>query len=145
MPMRTLLCLQDQAPFIAPKADVCDLAFLAEILEDYDAPPLPEDFAAFLEQANGFIWNGIEIFGSDHIVLERDRSVVPALTEINESYHTDFDQMQGRLVIGRSEDDLYVYDEEETLYLILDRQGFEIIFRFTAFADLLRHIIDERK
>lgn len=145
MPMRTLLCLQDRAPFIAPRADSYELAFLDEVLEDFDSPALPGDFAAFLAEANGFVWNGIEIFGSEHIVLAHDRSVVPALTEINETYHAEFDQMRGRLLIGRSEDDLYVYDEAATLYLILDRKGFEEVARFAAFAELLRHVVDERK
>ncbi len=145
MPMRTLLCLQDRMPFIAPRADPDVLNVIDDILEDLDSPCLPGDFAAFLQEANGFVWNGIEIFGSEHILLERDRSLIPALPEINESYHAEFDQMQGRLVIGRSEDDLYVYDDGEGLCLILDRQGFEEIARFAAFAELLRHVVDERK
>lgn len=145
MPMRTLLCLEDQAPFMAPRAEADALAALADALEDLDAPALPGDFAHFLTEANGFVWHGIEIFGSEHIVLERDHSVVPALSEINDSYHAKFDEMRGRLLIGRSEDDIYVFDETADAYLILDRKGFEEIRRFDAFADLLRHIVAERK
>ncbi len=143
--MRTLLCLDDKAPFVAPGADAEALARIAETLDDIEAPPLPGDFAEFLAQANGFVWNGIEIFGSERIVLDRDHSVVPALPEINDSYHAKFDQMQCRLVVGRSEDDLYVFDLCADAYLILDRHGFEEVTRFSAFADLLRHIVAERK
>jgi hypothetical protein len=145
MPMRTLLCLPERTPFIAPRASPDELEFIDELLEDMDVPNLPGDFAAFLQEANGFVWNGIEIFGAEHVLLDRDRTAVPALTEINESYHAEFDEMDGRLVIGRSEDDLYVFDDGEGLYLILDRQGFEEIARFAAFAELLRHVVDERK
>ncbi len=145
MPMRTLLCLQDQAPFVAPRAEPDALARIAEALEDLDAPALPGDFAQFLAEANGFVWNGIEIFGSERIVLERDHSLVPALAEINDSYHAKFDQMRCRLVIGRAEDDLYVFDDSADAYLILDRRGFEEVARFATFAELLRHIVAERK
>lgn len=145
MPMRTLLCLQDQAPFVAPRAESDALAAVADALDDIDAPPLPGDFVHFLSAANGFVWNGIEIFGTEHIVLERDHSVVPALIEINDSYQGKFDEMIGRLLIGRSAEDLYVFDEAADAYLILDRKGFERIASFDTFADLLRHIVAERK
>jgi hypothetical protein len=145
MPMRTLLCLQDENPFIAPQATPDELDYVDELLEDMDVPGLPGDFADFLQQANGFVWNGIEIFGAEHVVLDRVRTAVPALTEINESYHAEYDQMRARLVVGRSEDDLYVFDDTAGVYLILDRQGFEEVARFVAFADLLRHVVEERK
>jgi hypothetical protein len=145
MPMRTLLCLQDRAPFVAPRAEPDALARIAEALDDLDAPALPGDFAQFLAEANGFVWNGIEIFGSERIVLDRDHSVVPALAEINDSYHAKFDEMRSRLVIGRAEDDLYVFDDCADAYLILDRRGFEEAARFPTFAELLRHIVAERK
>jgi hypothetical protein len=53
--------------------------------------------------------------------------------------------MIGRLLIGRSAEDLYVFDEAADAYLILDRKGFERIASFDTFADLLRHIVAERK
>ncbi len=146
MPIHNLLlCLQDQDPFLAPGAHPDALTEIAEALEDMDAPALPKDFALFLRETNGFIWNGIQIFGTIEIIIEKPRTIVPALPTINDSYASSLSEMQNRLLLGRSEDDLYVYDAKLAEYWILDRHGLEAIDSFPCFLDLLRQVIEERR
>jgi len=146
MPIRNLLlCLEDKAPYLAPAATIAALQELQDTLEDMDAPKLPTDYYDFLLQNNGFIWHGVEIFGTAAISLETRHSIVPALHEIHDSYASSLSEMQNRLLIGRSEDDLYVYDHPSNAYWILDRHGLEEVSTFVSFLDLMRQIIEERQ
>jgi hypothetical protein len=146
MPIRSLLlCLQDKDPFLAPGAPPDALIEIAEALEDMDAPALPADFALFLRETNGFVWNGIQIFGAVEIIIEKPRAIVPALPAVNDSYASSLSEMRDRLLLGRSEDDLYVYDSRASEYWILDRHGLEAVDRFPSFLDLLRQVIEERR
>ena len=145
MPIRSLLlCLQDQDPFLAPRASQEALTEVAEALEDIDAPHLPLDFQAFLKETNGFVWHGLQIFGTTGIAIDHPKTIVPALPDINESYRSSLSEMENRLLLGRSEDDLYIFDAEKSSYWILDRHGLEFIEGFSCFLDLLRQAIEER-
>ena len=146
MPIRNLLlCLENHQPYLAPGASPAAMAELIEILEDLDAPPLPHDYSAFLLQTNGFVWRGIEIFGTTGISIESKHGVVPALHEIQDSYASKFAEMQGRLLIGRSDEDIYVYDHPTEAYWILDRHGLEAVDTFQTFLDLMRQVIEEHQ
>jgi len=121
------------------------MAGLIDALEDLDAPPLPTDYHAFLLQTNGFVWRGIEVFGTSAISIESNHSIVPALAEIQDSYASKFAEMHERLLIGRSEADIYVYDQPTNAYWILDRHGLEAVESFESFLDLMRQLIDEHQ
>lgn len=143
--MRTLLCLpdQDRAAFVAPGAEAEAIGRLSDDLDDLDAPGLPGDFLEFLARSDGLLWREVEICGTGRIVRERTGHVVPALAEINAAY-AEIPGMAGRLVVGRSATELYVYDQGRGRYLVLDRRVLAEKRGFSSFAKLLESVVRER-
>ncbi|MCR5734152.1 MAG: YrhA family protein [Lachnospiraceae bacterium] len=97
---------------------------------------IPPDYIEFLEVADGVAWNGFEFFGVFRVTVKKSGYVLPDLISMNQKIREDKFGMDNRLYLGRFDDDIYVYDRSEDMYLTLDNLTLTLIDSFETFEDM---------
>lgn len=77
---------------------------------------LPKEYARFLKKTNGYAWNGFEFFGTDEARREAESYVLRDIVWFNEYIGARKDLADGCLVLGRFDEDIYLYDGNEKKY-----------------------------
>lgn len=103
---------------------------LAELL------PLPQGYVAFLQKHDGFAWNGIEFYGTQE---QPDADSDYFLIDIVRA-NTDFADYETGLAhcvfLGRSDEDIFVYNTRNRRYEVLDRTGRDVMEDYASFEEL---------
>ena len=104
---------------------------------------IPDEYAEFLSQTNGLVWNGLVIYASDRtpIVGYSDR-FIEGFIDGNLGYR-DFEPMKDYLVFADDGTSLYVYDIGEAAHRIILRVGLSIMESFTSFEILIAKALEE--
>ncbi len=119
----------------------CDEAILNELsamlIESGHA--WSEDLSRFYQISNGFFFNGIYIFsmGKD------DAHPVPNLLTQNVQWNIS-ERLPGRVLFGRSDEEVYVFNQPENKYQILDFTGWDEYYAFDSLAGLFEFVLNER-
>lgn len=87
--------------------------------------PLPPAYEEFLARVDGLEHNGLLVYGAARFV------------EANLAWRKD-EYTQRLLVFAESPSHLYVFDQDERRYQMLDRQRLGVLRSFAAFQMLLR-------
>ena len=103
---------------------------------------LPEDFRRFLQETDGLIWNGIEIFGTREIYRDESDYTFPSMIGVNAAL-AESPGLVDVLVIGRSDDDIYCWSRPAGEYQIRDRTDGAVLERFPSLVALITHLIRE--
>ncbi|MBO4914419.1 MAG: YrhA family protein, partial [Oscillospiraceae bacterium] len=116
------------------------------------ASPIPEDYADFLRQSNGYDWNGACFYSTEPVPTAPGCMSWP-LAERNAHYLRARPELNGCLVVGECQDDLYVYSSKTGLYHALD--GFTLLtleggcdmeddeYAFDSFTELFNYAIED--
>ncbi len=93
----------------------------------------------FYKISNGFFYNGIYIFSLKSQEREEhyDLLVQNVLWNISE-------RLPGCVLFGRSDEEVYVYNETEKKYQILDFTGWDEYYYFDSMAELFEFVVSER-
>ena len=113
-------------------------------MEDRGFPSLPDDYVAFLSKYNGFAWNGIEFYGTDPEVDQETHYVLVDVVSATKSLRDYDDGYQERTLIGRSDEEVYVYNMQSLKYEALDISGHEVIEEWRTFEELFLDIVVPR-
>ncbi len=113
-----------------------ELARCQEDLHKIGAPELPADYIEFLEIANGISWNGFEFFGTYQVTVKKSGYTLNDIVSANTDWHGRKMGLKGLLVLGRFDDDLYVYHSGNHGYLAVDSLSLAPIDRFRSFSEL---------
>ncbi|QKZ02410.1 YrhA family protein [Pseudomonas eucalypticola] len=91
----------------------------------------------FLQRHNGVAGNGVFVYSSQKTLLPDGSGYNNGFIEVNLGYR-DLDWMKNFLVLGDSDQDVYVLDLDLKVYQVRDRQAFDNIFEtFNGFDELL--------
>ena len=125
---------------IAKPADSKDLTLCQKELAEYKKPAMPQDYVDFLRIANGFAWNGVLFYSTDQVTDPEDGFTLDDIVSANEDFEerTDTD---GKLLIGRSDEDLFVYNPQEKIYEVLDFTSLDQMETYDSFESLFADII----
>ncbi|MDR2901644.1 MAG: YrhA family protein [Lactobacillales bacterium] len=101
-------------------------------------PEIPADYIIFLNNTNGLMWNGLELFCLAEYESE-DRTIkYRGLMQSNliplPALYKNF------LLLGTYLDTLVLFDRQKNVYALLDQNTYETVFAFPNFADLLSFI-----
>jgi hypothetical protein len=93
----------------------------------------------FYKISNGFFYDGIYIFSirSDEREQNYDLLVQNVQWDIS-------DRLPGCVLFGRSDEEVYVYNEPENKYQILDFTGWDEYYAFDSLAGLFEFVVSER-
>ncbi|MCR4793250.1 MAG: SMI1/KNR4 family protein [Lachnospiraceae bacterium] len=97
---------------------------------------LPEGYVRFLKIANGYAWNGFEFFGTYRVTEKKSGYTIPDIVTMNQDMHERKLGLTNMIVLGRFDDDLYVYNYAESKYQALDNLTLFLIDSFKEFDDL---------
>ena len=100
---------------------------------------LPNEYAQFLKMSNGLAWNGFEFFGTFGVRKKSTGYILRDIVGFNENIE-DMTGMKSNgcvLVLGRFDEDVYVYHYVEKEYRILDSLTFMIVEQFKDFNAFL--------
>lgn len=113
----------------------------------YKIVGLPDDLTDFLLNINGFAFNGIEIFSLTPESLCTDDN----LWCVNDIFSFNTRQQNNNisgcskyLVVGRSDEDVFLYCYEKKIYTINDRTDLMVFYEFDDFVSLFEHVLAER-
>ncbi|MHC1773944.1 MAG: YrhA family protein [Lentimicrobium sp.] len=93
----------------------------------------------FYKVSNGFFYNGIYIFS----VRSEEREEHYDLLVQNVQWEIS-DRLPGCVLFGRSDEEVYVYNEPEKKYQILDFTGWDEYYSFDSLAELFEFVVSER-
>jgi hypothetical protein len=117
-----------------------DIARCNKRLAELALPELPADYAELLQQCNGMAWNGVELYGTDHATDPSDGFELADIVSNSDAQDEYFAERIGvyeALYIGRSEEEIFVYNAKNKSYEIYDRTGMDVRARFGCMADML--------
>ncbi|MCR4654929.1 MAG: YrhA family protein [Lachnospiraceae bacterium] len=121
---------------IVKSAEGNELSVCVEDLISIGMPALPADYIEFLEIANGFAWNGFEFFGTYQVTVKKQGYVLRDIVSVNKDWHDRKLGLEGKLVLGQFDDDIYIYDPETKKYQALDNMTLTEIDTYDSFDGL---------
>ncbi|MDR1026486.1 MAG: YrhA family protein [Lactobacillus sp.] len=101
--------------------------------------PLPLEFIQFLKQTNGFIFNGIELFGSIPHYRAEKKYIFPDLEKVNSHYDT-YMFFTKKVILGRMSESILTYDSKDGFYSVVDRMKLRSRFETKTFQELLKYL-----
>ena len=119
-----------------------DIEWANKELKQSGFPELPTDYAAFLQQCNGFAFNGVEIYGTDHVTDTDDGFELIDIITFNEQQREYYSE--NLLFFGRVDDDVYTFNPETQKYEARDICGFDIWDDYETITDFLEQEIKNK-
>jgi len=98
-----------------------------------------EELTSFYLTTNGFYYDGIYIFPVRSDESEENPDLLLRNVEWNIS-----ERLPGCIVFGRSDEEVYVFNQNENKYQILDFTGWDEYYAFESMAELFEFVISER-
>jgi hypothetical protein len=136
---------KDSAALFAPPATEHDISELYIDLKARALPhdpdsqnPFPKNFISFLKQHNGFAWNGIEIYGVEDYEPIPGGYILKNIISMND-YLYELNPQLGEpcgsplLFIGRSDEDIFLYNEDDDTWEVRDRTDREVYETYDSF------------
>jgi hypothetical protein len=105
---------------------------------------LPALYVDFLKQLNGFAWNGIEFFSTDQVTDLETGYMLNDIVSANEDFIAYNEGLEHCVLLGRADDDLYVYNTKNKKYEILDMTGRDIMEEYETFEALFAGVVAPR-
>lgn len=97
------------------------------------------ELTEFYTISNGFFYNGIYIFS----VRSEEREEYYDLLVQNVQWEIS-ERLPGCVLFGRSDEEVYVYNEPEKKFQILDFTGWDEYYSFDSLAELFEFVVSER-
>jgi hypothetical protein len=98
---------------------------------------LPSEYEEFLTHTNGLDYDGLVFYGSEPgPIAGYDDRVLDGVVEANMGYREN-GSMGKMLVLGESEDYLYVFDSQKSTYHAVDSTSLKKCEHYTSFRELL--------
>lgn len=147
------LILLNDAMVVRP-ATTADIEEANNELENLSLPPIPSGYADFLQQCNGFAFNGVELFGTDMVSdPETGFELMDMVSFIEQQHGIYVEQMldwgikdlseealkyifpHDLLFFGRVDDDIFSYNPQTQKYESRDINSYEIWDEYPNFED----------
>ncbi|MCQ2914384.1 MAG: YrhA family protein [Alphaproteobacteria bacterium] len=139
---RILQTIQKDGAVFFPPVDDRSLKFVSSLLASHRFPALPNDYITMLKMTDGFVWNGVEIYGTRANDRVNKGYTLPGVIEANLEY-SQTPPMQGKLLLGRAAEELFVYDSLDQQYHIINRMDFSKSCTFNTFSEAIYLFVDE--
>jgi hypothetical protein len=127
---------------LLPGATEEELDRLAEAMHSRLGIVLPGSLRATLQTVDGFIENGVVLFGTDHELRDDGFDSGPGIIEETENLWTTIPEAKERyLFLGDSDLWWFVFDLALQSYLVLSKSAFQPVYQFADAADLVNDML----
>ena len=134
----------DSGAMIVRPASSKDLAMCQKDMAEIGLPAIPQGYIDFLREVNGFAWNGIEFFSTDQVTDPETDYMLNDIVSANEDLTDYSDDFQGMVLLGRADDDLYVYNTANEKYEVLDFTAHDVMEDFDSFEAMFEGVVSPR-
>ncbi len=134
----TLERLKTEDAVLPPPASALDVRRLNGHLQDQNFPAVPDSYLRFLDVTDGLRWNGVDFHG-----VRGDDDGVASLLGSNAAFARSF-EMDGVLLLGRGDEEFYLYDADTKEFCVIDAQDLEELETFSSFDALFEDVIGGR-
>ena len=111
--------------------------FRKSVVEKFGEDVLPQQYYEFLQTVNGIEWNGLRIYGIDHIFLDsRPINQVDGFFDANETWEPIKDEDQ-LIFFGDSDIAWYCYHVSKRSFVELDKPSGDLMETFCDFDAML--------
>ena len=131
----------EPAAMIVRPASSKDLAQCQKDMAEIEFPAIPQGYIDFLRAVNGFAFNGIEFFSTDQVTDPENDYTLLDIVSANEDFADYCSELSGYVLLGRADDDLYVYNVETKMYEVLDFTGHDTMEEYTTFDELFTQVV----
>lgn len=138
-----ILADNEGAMIVRPATDE-DIALCNKDMTQIEFPLLPEGYTGFLTQLNGFAWNGIEFFSTDRVTDPQTNYTLNDIVSANEDFVEYNEGLERCVLLGRADDDLYVYNTQNRQYEVLDLTGRDVMEDFATFEAMFVGVVAAR-
>ncbi len=135
---------KDEGAMIVRPASSKDLAQCQKDMAEIGLPPVPHGYIDFLRDVNGFAWNGIEFFSTDQVTDPESGYTLNDIVTANEDFADYGDDLEGFVLLGRADDDLYVYNVANEKYEVLDFTGHDVMEDYDTFDAMFEGVVSPR-
>ena len=106
-------------------------------LTSISAPKLPPEYIQFLKIANGMSWNGFEFFGTYQVTVKKTGYILQDIVTMNDKMRSRKFGFGDLLLLGRFDDDIYIYNPKTEQYQALDSLTLIEVESYDTFEDLI--------
>ena len=121
-----------------------DLAMCQKDMAEIGLPAIPQGYIDFLRGVNGFAWNGIEFFSTDQVTDTETNYMLNDIVSANEDWADYSDDFKGLVLLGRADDDLFVYNTANQKYEVLDFTAHDVMDDFDTFDAMFEDVVSSR-
>ncbi|MBE6910579.1 MAG: AAA family ATPase [Ruminococcaceae bacterium] len=117
---KTFFCESEHHGATDAEIEAAGMQMIARLgVDGIDVPQIPKDYAAFLRLTDGYAWNGVCFFSTKPTPMG-NRYTNPSLFDKNDYYLRMKSGLNGCLVVGSFDDEIYVYSSKTGMYHALD-------------------------
>ena len=129
-----------------PSAKDAQIDFINAMLKNDKFSPLPNDYCDFLKNTNGITSGVLEFFGTEKIKRADYNYNFPNIVDANEIFKKlDNPLMKNCVLLGYNLLHAIIYDNNEKMYKIVNRNFFTPVKEFSNFNDVLQYILSNLK
>ncbi len=111
----------------------------------HDVLLYPFDLIDFYCVMDGFAFNGIEIFSFEEDKVVENFWTLQSISEYNYMFRNRALEIPNHIIaVGRSDEDIFIYDENDEEYRIVDRTDLMSYYEFSTFKELFFFVLFER-
>ncbi len=118
-------------------ADDKKINMINTVLTDNGFSELPDEYKVFLKLSDGFIYNGLELYGTVSHNRKEKEYVFPDLASIAKTY-ADYDFFRNKTVLGRISESIIFYDKQTDSYAVADRINLLSRAEYPTFSDIMK-------
>ena len=136
----------EHAMIVRP-ASAKDLKLCQKDMAEMEFPPIPQGYADFLAKLNGFAWNGIEFYSTDQVTDPETDFTLNDIVSANEDFgkvNEEFLEVKNYVLLGRTDEDLFVYNTTNGRYEVLDMTGRDVMEEYETFEVMFVGVVSPR-
>jgi len=141
------ILINDDGAMIPRPATKKELKICQKDMKKMQFPSIPQGYADFLIKLNGFAWNGIEFFSTYRVTDPQTGFFILDIISANDDFimfNEDCLNVEDYIQIGRSDEDIFVYNLQNGLYEVLDRTGRDVMEERETFEELFSSVVAPR-
>jgi len=122
-------------------ADKQAIEFASSLLENNKFTSLPAEYVEILNETDGLIWNGVELFGTKPHNRESYEYIFPSIIDVNTEFSRR-DILNKRVILGHAAEEAFVYDSRFKQFQVVRRMDFTVENIFPTLYDALYSFVD---
>lgn len=139
---KILKALQENDAIIFDAANEKVIRIVSTMLVKNGFSPLPKQYAKLLAFTDGFVWNGVEFYGTKTNKRIGKGYSVPSIVDANLEFK-DIDALKSKVVLGSASEELFAFDVDSRKYVLIDRFDMSNFVEYSTLSSVLTPYVED--